>query len=162
MMTLIRFAVAVAGVIATSARAAHADCNPLLSETIKQALQPTVANIGCLNGFSYKVTPFGPTVRIAIDKRGHRIDNLCYDPGGAMSTLKTTIQLQCKTSDKALITASISEKVHATVTVRNSDCQITDYDVTTSGEIGKIIASTADLFSLVRPPLQDALDAQCN
>jgi hypothetical protein len=72
------------------------------------------------------------------------------------------VSLTCKTSDKALIKASVSEKVSASARVRASDCQILDLKVEAAGDIGRILLAAFGAAGAARTALQAALDRVCS
>ena len=52
--------------------------------------------------------------------------------------------LHCSTSDKALVKFSTSDHVTAEAQVRGTNCNVIDAHVTTSGEVGKVLAAALD------------------
>lgn len=136
--------------------AAESDCDQQKSSSVRAELEKQVNEIQCDR---LKQTLLG--VDLGVDKEDHRVMNVCYQPGSDVDRVRLHVQFACKTSDAAVFSQRIDEKVTATIRVNKSDCTITESDVDAAGEIGRILVESAEFFNAFRKPLQEAVSQSC-
>ena len=132
-----------------------AECNSFLNEILRVAIQKKINEKACHEAVYFL------NARIAIDKPHHEVKNVCYESLTETSLISAKIHFKCKTSPAAVFKTELNEKVHIDLNVRNSDCKILDYNVGASGFVGDNLIQLADLFNMVEPPIQDALNKHC-
>jgi hypothetical protein len=130
--------------------AAAQACDDLADKLLSSFLDPAIKGLGC--------SELG---KAGVDKADHKLESICYTSNGPTSSVEIVASLHCSTSDKALIPASVSERVTADAQVRGADCSVQNASVRPSGEIGKVLASALNADGRVRTALQDGLNKLC-
>ena len=125
-------------------------CDDLADKLLTPQLETAIQSLGC--------SELG---KAGLDVANHKLETVCYTSGGPTSSVEIVVSLNCHTGDKAVIPASISERVTAEAEVRGSDCTVQKAYVKPSGEIGKILAKAMDLDGRGRKALQDGLQKLC-
>lgn len=125
-------------------------CDEFAGRLITGAVAPAIEGLKC-EGIG----------KAGLDKPDHHLKSVCYTSHGATSDLEIVADLRCKTGDKVIIKASISDTVTAKAQVRGADCQLIDVDVQASGDLGRILLRAFNVSGIARTKLQGALDKLC-
>lgn len=125
-------------------------CDDLVGSILVANLRPSIEDLDC-----------SVLKKAGLDKKGHKLKDLCYESSGPTSRVRVDTSLNCHTSDKAVVPGSVSENVSADADVRGADCQVTDIRVKPSGELGKALASMFDANGKAREALQKGLNQAC-
>jgi hypothetical protein len=141
-------AFALPGMMMTAKTAAA--CDEFASRLIDRAVRPEIES---LDG--------GLVGRTGLDVRDHHLVSVCYTSTGPTSNIEIVADLKCKTSGDAFIKTEIGDRVTALAEVRASDCQLLNVDVTTSGEIGKLLLNSFNVNGKARDALVQALGRLC-
>jgi hypothetical protein len=115
-------------------------CDELISNAIKTYTSPAFAELDC-----------GVFGKAGLDKKGHTINNVCYQSSGPTSHIRIDTTLNCSASGESVVSKlvggnnrpSVSENVSADADINGADCSVLNLKVSVSGAIGKAIA---DLF----------------
>jgi hypothetical protein len=103
-----------------------------------------------------------------LDKKGHRLGNVCYESSGPTSHIRIETHLNCHGSKKSVGAIafgdklSVSEDVTIEAEVRGSDCHLNYARVKPSGEMGKVLTSLFDANKEARKALEQGLATVCN
>jgi hypothetical protein len=137
---------AIGAMFSGSARA----CDDLVGNVLASYVRPAIQSLGC--------SALG---KAGIDVAEHKLESLCYSSNGPTSTIEIVANLNCRTSDRAVIPFSLSERVTADAQVRGADCSVQNARLRPAGEIGKILASQLDADGRARKALQEGLNKIC-
>lgn len=115
-------------------------CDELISNAIRTYASPAFAEVDC-----------NVLGKAGLDKRGHTINNVCYQSSGPTSHIRIDATLNCHASGESVASKilggknkpSVSENVSADADIKGADCSVLDLKVSVSGAIGRAIA---DLF----------------
>ncbi|MGU3420786.1 hypothetical protein [Methylobacterium sp. D54C] len=125
-------------------------CDDLVGSILAANLRPAIEDLDC-----------SVLKKAGLDKKGHKLNGVCYESSGPASHVRVDTSLNCHTSDKALIPSSVSENVSVDADVRGVDCQVTDIRVKPSGELGKALTSMFGANGKAREALQKGLNQAC-
>jgi len=133
---------------------AFAQCDQFIGKILSEHLKPVIESADC---------PFAK--KAGLDKKGHRLGNVCYESSGPTSHIRIETHLNCHGSKKGLFAfakPSVSEDVAIEAEVRGSDCHLNYVRVKPSGEMGKALTSLFDANKEARKALEQGLTTVCN
>lgn len=125
-------------------------CDELASRLITKAVRPPIETLDC-----------SALARAGLDRPDHHLRSVCYSSTGPQSTIEIVADLTCRTSDAALIRASVSDRLTAKATVTGSTCKIEHIDINAAGDLGSGLLRAFDVNGMARRSLQEALDKAC-
>jgi hypothetical protein len=148
---LIKAAISLLACILVPATGVGAPCDELVSRLLLKHLKNPIEN-----------AERGPLGMAGLDKRDHHLESVCYSSNGPVSSVIMVVSLTCKTSDRALIKASVSEKITGTLQITGADCKVSNVNLGAAGEIGKVLLNVFNAQGKARDALQNALTNACN
>ena len=125
-------------------------CDDLADKLLASFLAPAISGLDC-----------SVLKRAGVDQADHKLESVCYTSNGPTSSVQIVASLHCHTGDHAFIKFSTSDHVTAEAQVRGADCSVIDAHVTTSGEVGKVLAAALDANGRARVALQEGLNKLC-
>ena len=134
-------------------------CDDLIGNVITKHLRPAVEELDCsIPG------------KAGLDKKGHKLNKICYESTGPTSHIRIDTSLNCHSSSESVVskalggnnTPSISENVTAEAEARGSDCKLLNVEVKPSGELGKLLAKIFDANGRARLALEQGLADVCS
>lgn len=140
----------VVSISAPSPVMAQATCDALASKMFRRHAQTALQQVGC-----------SVLAKAGLDHADHHVTGLCYSSSGATSHLEVDATLTCKTSDAALIKASITEHIHASTTVVAADCSVTSLEINSPDASGQKLLSQFDVRGLALKALQEQIKVAC-
>ncbi|MGY4298847.1 Tfp pilus assembly protein PilX [Bradyrhizobium sp. i1.4.4] len=134
-------------------------CDELISNAIKTYASPAFADLDC-----------NVLGQAGLDKKGHTINNVCYESSGPMSHVRVDTTLNCHASDESVVSKllgskngpSFSENVSVDADIKGADCTVLNLKVSVSGEVGKAIAALFGADEKGGKALGDFLKQVCN
>lgn len=148
-MNVFKHSLFAASVILTMPATCEA-CDALVGSILTANLKPAIEDLDC--------SILG---KAGLDKKGHKLVSVCYESSGPASHVRVNASLNCHTSDRALIPASVSENVSVDADVSGADCQVKDVRVQASGEITKGLLKAFGANGKAGEALQKGLNQAC-
>lgn len=137
------------------------DCGKAFNALIKRKVQSALDEAGLCAGIKKTLDLKVRKVTLGLDKTTATVEKLEVCLSRATIDVSGQLAVTCKTSKKAVIPASISEKVSFGARIRTSDCGVENVRIDPHGEVGKIAANLIDAKGTAQKKLNQGLKKAC-
>lgn len=125
-------------------------CNDALSSLLYNSIKPEIENADLCADFDH------------IDKTASvKLKKFSYCLGPDTSEIKAQLSVKCKTSDSAFIKTSVKEDFDFSFLIDNQTCEVSDFDSSPKGDIGKLIAKNTNFQASAKKAIQEKINEIC-